>query len=308
MVVQYLYGDAFCAASGNALMHCVGRDLLMEKGFAHSVTRRFGGQEDLRRQRLDIGDVGVLMTSPRRNRVVLALVTKAKSCAQPTRADFSRTLEKVPRTCMQLGIRALSGPLIGTGLDGLPLAFVQSEVERVFRDSPISVTLWSLPGSLCRSTVLAGDSNFLRVLGVRGELGCVRSGARMEWVIGKLLDAPPAGRVDIMVGTNDVMDATKKGLSGNVARQHARLQLMRIRKAARRLHGPVRFLTIPPLRHIREDATMTPKRFNALLREFMEPFFEVVDVHAALLTVGGTIGKDGVHLNPRGVRIVKGLL
>ena len=78
-------GDLFDVGTDWALCHCVSRDLKMSAGIAATFKEQFGGLEDLRRQRIDVGNVGVLQSNGRH---VYYLVTKGKYSDKPTLASL----------------------------------------------------------------------------------------------------------------------------------------------------------------------------------------------------------------------------
>lgn len=318
MVVSYVRGDVHHAPRSHALMHCIGADLLQRQGFAVTLSRGERGRDELRDQHLGVGDVGVLARRPPlRDRTVLALVTKrfSKPTAKP--ADFSGALSKVPAQCRLLGIRHIACPFIGTGHDGLSKQFVREQLEVVFGGSDISVTVFLLPqvvasDSRFRGSTLAGDSNLLRVLGRnrRCQQGHVLSGGNIKSVRLRLAHSPPRGPVVILVGTNDLLDASRqRTASARRVKRRIRGELLALRKVAGDLDGPVTFLTIPPCPALPAAAPMTVDAFNDRLRSVVDGFFDVVDLHAALKSSRvPPMSHDGVHINDHGAAVLKSLL
>lgn len=64
-----------------ALMHCVSVDMAMGKGIAIEFKKRFGGVDELKRQKAGVGGLAVLL---RDNRPIYYLVTKEKYWNKPT--------------------------------------------------------------------------------------------------------------------------------------------------------------------------------------------------------------------------------
>lgn len=318
MVVSYVRGDARRAPRSHALMHCVGADLLQRKGFASTLSSGERGRVELRDQHLRVGDVGVLARRPPlRDRTVLALVTKLLSPEKAKPADFRAALSQVPAICKHLGIHHIACPSIGTGRDGLRKEFVREQLQAVFSGTGISVTVFLLPqvvasDSRFRGSTLAGDSNLLRVLGPnrRCQQGHVLSGGNIKSVRLCLARSPPRGRVVVLVGTNDLLDAGRQrtALARDV-KKRIRGELLALRKVAAALEGPVTFLTIPPCRVLPATAPMPVDVFNAHLRSVVGGYFNVVDLNAALKNSRvPAMSRDGVHINGHGVAVLKSLL
>ena len=78
-------GDLFDVGTEYALCHCVSKDLKMSSGIAVAFKAKFGGLEDLRRQCLDVGSVGVLR---RGGRCIYYLVTKEKYHDKPSMSSL----------------------------------------------------------------------------------------------------------------------------------------------------------------------------------------------------------------------------
>ncbi|CAB4405520.1 unnamed protein product [Rhizophagus irregularis] len=103
-------GDLFTdAPPTDALAHCVSQDLRMGKGIAYIFKKKYEGLNELKAQQ-----------------------------------QFETSLVELRRLCEQLGVRGLSVPRIGTGLDGLSLSYVKSVINEAFEGSNIKVTMFYL--------------------------------------------------------------------------------------------------------------------------------------------------------------------
>jgi O-acetyl-ADP-ribose deacetylase (regulator of RNase III) len=135
-------GDLFVDASlTDALAHCVSQDLRMGKGIADIFKKKYGGLSELKAQQRKVGQVAYLQ---RDDRYIFYLITKYGVYDKPAHDDFENSLVELRRLCEQLGVKGLSVPRIGTGLDGLSLNFVKDAINRAFDGSNIRVTMFYL--------------------------------------------------------------------------------------------------------------------------------------------------------------------
>jgi O-acetyl-ADP-ribose deacetylase (regulator of RNase III) len=135
-------GDLFTDASPtDALAHCVSQDLRMGKGIADIFKKKYGGLNELKDQQCKVGQVAYLQ---RDNRYIFYLITKYYVYDKPDRKDFETSLVELRKLCEQLGVRGLSVPRIGTGLDRLSLSFVKNAINEAFEGSNIRVTMFYL--------------------------------------------------------------------------------------------------------------------------------------------------------------------
>ncbi|GBC10140.1 hypothetical protein RclHR1_09370010 [Rhizophagus clarus] len=135
-------GDLFTDASPtDALAHCVSQDLRMGKGIADIFKKKYGGLNELKAQQCKVGQVAYLR---RDNRYIFYLITKYYVYDKPNPKDFETSLVELRKLCEKLGVRGLSVPRIGTGLDGLSLSFVKNAINDAFEGSNIRVTMFYL--------------------------------------------------------------------------------------------------------------------------------------------------------------------
>lgn len=139
-ITQEVEQDLFSAPEEYALAHCVAEDLRMSKGIAMVFRKKFGGIEELRRQKPEVGKALSLNENGRK---IYYLVTKQRSQDKPTYKDLWTTLKTLKRTCLEENVRQLAIPKIGCGLDGLDWRLVRSMVEHLFHKTGIDVLVCS---------------------------------------------------------------------------------------------------------------------------------------------------------------------
>ncbi|CAI2162646.1 6942_t:CDS:1 [Funneliformis geosporum] len=135
-------GDLFTdSPSTDALAHCVSRDLRMGKGIADFFKKKFNGVENLKAQKCEVGQVAYLQ---RDGRYIFYVITKSGVYDKPAQKDFENSLIELRRMCEKFGVKGLSIPRIGTGLDGLSLEFVRNSINKAFEGSSVNVTMFYL--------------------------------------------------------------------------------------------------------------------------------------------------------------------
>ena len=85
-----------------------------------------------------IGDVAILNDG---DRFIYNLVTKTFSQGKPKLRDVYLSLQKMRRHCEKNGIKNLSMPRIGCGLDRLEWDDVKKAIEEAFRGLDITITV-----------------------------------------------------------------------------------------------------------------------------------------------------------------------
>ena len=80
----------------------------------------------------------------RGKRYVYYLITKKKYSDKPTYDTMRSSLVAMKEHCVSHEVRSLCMPLIGCGLDRLQWSKVLEIISEVFRDTDISVTVYSL--------------------------------------------------------------------------------------------------------------------------------------------------------------------
>lgn len=316
MTFTFVVGDILHSPQSHAIAHCVAEDLMLNRGFAKIMKANFGGIDQLRSQKLRVGNVGVLKQF---DRIILTMVTKRLSWELPLIEDFNVTLSQLRETCDELGITNLSCPLIGSGLDRIPQQHVLDEMKKVFDKSKIHVFIWRFKAGndtptlsmLAPNIMLAGDSNFLRVLNHKpgSRQGHVISGATILSIQYSLQRAPPTELLFFMGGTNDLLNFHKLKLSKRKCGQQVRVLLRRLMKSFQKLLLDVTVVTIPPCPLLEEKcAAFTVEDFNFLLVKCAKIYgFKVLDLYDELKEkVSEVINDvDKLHLTETGVNIIK---
>jgi hypothetical protein len=140
MGVQYVEGDLFTSPDP-ALAHCVSADFHMSAGIAARFQERFGHRTYLQTVPSAIGDVVAVPAGPL---VIFYLVTKARYYHRPTYGALWTTLSALRRQCVLLGIRRVSVPRLGCGLDHLEWSKVRALIRRIFHGDEVEVTVYHL--------------------------------------------------------------------------------------------------------------------------------------------------------------------
>ena len=141
-VMSSEHGDLFDVDPGYALCHCVSKDLKMSSGIAVSFKNKFGGLDELRRQCLNVGDVGVLRRS---GRYVYYLVTKDKYHDKPSMSSIGASLRAMRRHIVDNGVRRLAMPKIGCGLDRLSWTEVNELITSTFSTTDLEIQVRTVP-------------------------------------------------------------------------------------------------------------------------------------------------------------------
>lgn len=139
-------GDLFEGAeAADSLAHCVSQCMSMGKGIAVAFKQHFGGVEALRAQKAGIG-AGAVLPRPHGgdSAFVYYLVTKAKFWNKPTLAALVASLRWMREHCVAHGVKAISMPRIGCGLDGLRWEDVRDAIVREFSDTDIAIKVFRL--------------------------------------------------------------------------------------------------------------------------------------------------------------------
>ena len=87
---------------------------------------------------------GGLSTLKRGNRYIYYLITKEKYWHKPTYETLESSLSALCKHCADNGVRAVSMPRIGCGLDGLTWPRVSEIIKKVFTDSDVKITVYTL--------------------------------------------------------------------------------------------------------------------------------------------------------------------
>jgi O-acetyl-ADP-ribose deacetylase (regulator of RNase III) len=143
--INYVQGDVLhYLHNGASLVHCIGRDAKMGKGFALKVNALFKCKNDIRNQGKEVGEVATIQLGDRQ--YLFNLITKPFSSIPPDNSDgLLDCLMELRDLCDNLGVKHLSMPRIGTGLDQMPWRLVQNMLQTVFGESNIKIDVYTLP-------------------------------------------------------------------------------------------------------------------------------------------------------------------
>ena len=139
-------GDIF--SSKDNLAHCVSMDFAMFKGVAKEFKSRFG----VPTQKATVGQIAVLRVRDtvtrgkyQPGRLIFFLVTKGKFFYKPKLSNIRRSLLSLKNYMMTNGIKSVSLPRIGSGLDRQDWPTIRNIITDIFSTSPdIIVTIYSL--------------------------------------------------------------------------------------------------------------------------------------------------------------------
>ncbi|KAF4521913.1 hypothetical protein B566_EDAN007468 [Ephemera danica] len=141
-LIEEVVGDLFENSCSSNIVHCVGKDLQMRRGFANQIRKQFGRIEYLRSQRKQVGDVAVLPEGPR---YIFYLITKQSTSDHMPELENVRVCLQTLRTlCDDYKLKELSMPRICSGLDFIPWPTVKSLITEVFTGSKIKITIYRL--------------------------------------------------------------------------------------------------------------------------------------------------------------------
>ena len=139
-MIIYKSGSVF-ESSTTALGHCISHDCALSKGVAKEFRERFGGINIIREQSARVGEVAVLK---HHDRVIYCLVTKWLYFQKPKLGAVASALREMKSHMLSNGISQVSLPKISSGLDKIPWYKVEGKLKEIFKDSPITVYVYTL--------------------------------------------------------------------------------------------------------------------------------------------------------------------
>ncbi|XP_070766877.1 ADP-ribose glycohydrolase OARD1 isoform X1 [Enoplosus armatus] len=140
--LNYVTGNLFSCPEDEALAHCISEDCRMGAGIAVMFKNKFKGVAELKEQKKLTGQCAVLQ---RDGRFVYYLITKKKASQKPIYDSLRQSLEDMKSHCVLNGVKRISMPRIGCGLDRLRWERVSEMLDQVFRHTNVSITVYSLP-------------------------------------------------------------------------------------------------------------------------------------------------------------------
>lgn len=136
MKINEFVGDVFSANEDNFFAHCISQDYKMGAGIAVDFNKKFELKHKLSRINSKAPDC-ILVDR------VFNLITKEKYWHKPTYGDLHTSLEKMKNICIDKGVKKISMPKIGCGLDKLAWAHVKRTLNDVFKDVDIEINVYS---------------------------------------------------------------------------------------------------------------------------------------------------------------------
>lgn len=211
-VVQ-VWGDVFTFPT--ALAHAVSADLHMGAGVAVDFRQHFGCVEELLSQNRRVGEVAYLEHN---NYYIFYLITKQHYWEKVISLDMVLScLFNLSALCISLGVKEVSLPRIGCGLDLLKFEDVLPRILAAFQDVAVKVNIVT-PLPKVHGMAVAGDSQALRLLVARCKLpsGFNQSSRQVGlcgsgWTATRLIEALnelPDNALDnvlVLIGTNDIL-------------------------------------------------------------------------------------------------------
>lgn len=119
------------------LMHCISADYAMGAGIAVEFKKRFGLIGTLSNYNSHPGDC-ILVKN------VFNLITKRNYWNKPTYNAFRNSLLAMKEIALEKNITEIAGPKIGCGLDKLKWPTVKQILEEVFKDTDITIIIYTL--------------------------------------------------------------------------------------------------------------------------------------------------------------------
>lgn len=145
MIIE-CHGDIF--TSKDNLGHSVSQDFAMFRGIAKDFKERFGTPT----KRVEVGQFAVLQevahnseTGGQQNREIFFLVTKKRFFHKPKIQNIKNSLISLRQYMIANGIKSVSLPRIGAGLDKQEWPRIREIIINVFASAPgITVTIFNL--------------------------------------------------------------------------------------------------------------------------------------------------------------------
>lgn len=123
-----------------SVCHCISKDLDFSDGDLATLKKQFGGLDELRGQKLDIGSLGVLH---KRDRFVYYLVTKLKQGPKTAMVPLENASTAMKERVVQDGVQKLAMAMVGGRSEGVSWENVQDFILRLFDEVPIEILVCS---------------------------------------------------------------------------------------------------------------------------------------------------------------------
>ena len=144
MELSFKIGNIFDECGNEDIVHCVAADILSDpksgtQGIAVEVQEHY-----LFKDILDMSGANPKVGQCLYSEGVFNLITKEKYFLKPTNDTMLQSLQSLKDLCKIRGVDSLRMPKIGCGLDKLDWYDVVSMIKEVFKDTDISITVYSL--------------------------------------------------------------------------------------------------------------------------------------------------------------------
>lgn len=134
-------GDLFKSPATSSLAHCISVDINMGKGIAPLFKSKFGGVEQLKAQKQQVGGCAILKEG---SRFIYYLTTKEKYWNKPTYESLQSSLEVMKKHAVENKVEIISMPILGCGLDKLVWSKVKQILISLFSDTAIRLVIYRL--------------------------------------------------------------------------------------------------------------------------------------------------------------------
>lgn len=140
--IQIYQGDVFNNMNTN-FGHCVSSDLVMGAGIARNFLRLFPDLNEVRKKNkfLPPGSL-IAHYSQQRKNWIYNLITKQRYNHKPTYRDLHKSLCRMKSHMLTHGVKEISLPQIGCGLDALEWTKVLTSIIQIFDNSGICVKVF----------------------------------------------------------------------------------------------------------------------------------------------------------------------
>ena len=138
-------GDLFEAVT--PIAHCISADVVMAKGVALQVRKKFGHIKDIRQQVDRIpkcNQVGQIAVVKCQHKVIFHLITKPTFNSKPTLRSVQSALICLRDYMVHYQITTVAMPAIASGLDKMVWKDIEYLLRQIFDDCNILVTVYIL--------------------------------------------------------------------------------------------------------------------------------------------------------------------
>lgn len=144
-----IHGDLFAVSNDYYLAHCISADYRLGAGIARQFSINYDVRRKLFRKFPHLDDpfsgnhksyVGKALLIDN----IFNLVTKTRYYEKPTYDTLRHALDDMKKQCVRYRVKRLAMPRIGCGLDKLHWETVKEQIEEIFKDIDIEITVYYL--------------------------------------------------------------------------------------------------------------------------------------------------------------------